>query len=332
MSENESLQIQRIDRFRCAVKFHEKSTIWATIAIALGLTLEDLFDVYVNPSDARIDLQLHCEFPKSSIYINLLITSYENNCRMFQENELQIYETIENLVLNKNMDQSSRWTASVVIVHFRSVSHVEDLVRMLIRLCSSVDREVRDRFVLNILGSLVYELTQKKCPKTFAPSFFDLALAIVRLTVKDAPCQARVLLNMSEFYPWKQLEQSIGQMVEACANYDVLVNESPTFLIDDLENILILISQRAKVNKTIYRSTHSIAIRSVEKWLNRIDPRTQNSFSNHVFRMGNVMLELIDEHQINIDDCRRYLIILHQQIEQNDPGMSSYYEVFIGVC
>lgn len=268
------------------------------------------------------------EVPVCSAYVELLAKSYRDNVDLFKANELQVYATIERLI-SVNYVKSTDFLVSYVIVkHMDLVADAEQLFRTCIRLCSLVHPDSREQFCQVVLSPLIYEFGRKKFSKKLAPLLFDLVIAIIELRVVAAPQWAYRLLNRSDFYPWKDLTVPLTHLVQSCVAYDTLVSTSYSSPLDQLEDILNLIQERAKVTVTIFRATHETSLKAVLKWLMIINEQTGQAYSSHVFRMGAQLLNLIDEQHVTVDTCFQLLDILKTHL---DEEVNHHYENFIRV-
>ena len=260
----------------------------------LTRTLTNLFDEYTYPDDARVDLIACSTAPITASYVDLLTGSYERQVNLFIANELEVYSAIERLIEVNEIKCAERFIRSVLVKHIDIISHPEELVQLSIRLCSKAEEESRSYFCQNIISPLSYEFSRKKYSKKLAPLFFDLLVAIAKLRIDKAlPCIYRIL-DKSEFYPWKDLNSSLTKVIQACVAYDEIRDQSTSNDLDQLERILSLISDRAKITVSMYQATHDTACQAVFKWLTLIDDDTRKPFDQHVFQMGQHMLNLID--------------------------------------
>jgi hypothetical protein len=166
-----------------------------------------------------------------------------------------------------------------------------------------------------------------KANKSVAPLFFDLILAILRLFVIDAPKCAQAIIIKSEFYPWKDLGSSIHDLISICISYDKIVHKPYFSNLDDLEKIVKLIDERAKTNPVILRSTHSIALQAILRWSNK-----DAKYSIHVYKMCRSMLNLIDQHQINVEICSQLIDALINRLygdSDDDPQEFNHINNFL---
>jgi len=292
--------------------------VWLEVTHTLSNTFPTLFDSFTNPDDARLHLQACVEAPVLSSYVDLMAKCYQRQPDLFKTNTSQIYIAIEKLVLQNKMKEAEYFTRNVITTHFNLITDLEELLHMLIRICPLVNIESQNYFCENIISSISYELTKKKSNKKFAGLFFDLILAILDLTIIEAPpCAARIL-NIADFYPWKQLDKQLTHLIQSCVAYDKIVRDSHFSKLDTLEDILKFIRERATANITILHATHESALQAVFKWSTMINNDTGKLYDKHVFKMGELMTELIDRKQITVDICSRFLEILQRRIDNND--------------
>ena len=282
----------------------------------------------MSADDARIHLTACSEAPLCSAYVDMLSRSYKDHVDLFKANELQVYATVERLISANDVKCADAFVSSVIVKHMDSIRDAEQLLRMCLRLCSSVHPESRDQFCKVLVSALSYELQKPKFSKKLAPLFFDLVVAILDLHVIDAPACAYRILYKSEFYPWKDLSGPLTHLVQSCVTYDTLVSTSHFSSLDQLEQILNLIGERAKATVSIFRATHETALKAVLKWLLMVDDQTGQIYGSHVFKMGGYMLSLIDEQQVTVDTCSRLLEILKRRL---DDEINSDYRYFLQV-
>lgn len=185
-------------------------------------------------------------------------------------------------------------------------------------MCSIINIESRDSFCHEIISPMSYELSRKKFHKKLAEIFFDFILAIIDLHIIEASTCACRILDISEFYPWKQLDKQIIHLVQSCVTYDDISTDSSSSKLDDLTKILCKIHERAKTNQTIFYATHQTAVQAILKWSSIINKDTGNAYSTHVFKMGEEMTKLVDLQQVTVDLCIQLLEILQKRIDNND--------------
>jgi len=233
-------------------------------------------------------------------------------------NANQVYAAIEKLVLDDKLKEAEHFMRDVIVPHFASITNLNELISIFIRLCSSVRHESRIYFCKEFISPISYELTKKKFHKKFAEIFFDFILAILDLHIIEALTCAYRILNINEFYPWKQLDKQLTHLIQSCSTYDQIINDSTFSELGNLSQILRLIQQRAKANITIFHATHEVALQAILKWSNIVNKDTGKSYSRHVFEMGEAMTELVDQQKITTDTCIRLIEILQKRIDDND--------------
>ncbi|CAF2790446.1 unnamed protein product [Rotaria sp. Silwood2] len=304
--------------YRWASRNSYQSKIWSEVFFALGRTLPTLFDSYANSDDAESYLTTCLEPSISSDYVYEISKSYQGQVDLFKIHVSQIYTTIEKLVSQNRIDHARYFMDNVLIIHYNSIPNLEELLHMLIHICSLVNIESRSLLCKNLISSISYELTIKKPNKQLAGTFFDFALAILSLHIKEAPKFADHILSISEFYPWKQLDKQITHLIQSCIMYDNIIDDTFPSELNHLENILNLIHERSKVNVTILPATHESALQAILKWSTIINNDTGKPYSEHVYRMGQIMTKLIDQRQITVDICSKFLEIIRKHIDNND--------------
>jgi hypothetical protein len=291
-------------------------------------TLPNLFDEYVDSGDAHHYLLVCSETPVVPNFVELLVQAYGKQLPLFQANELQVYVAIERLVSADAIKCAAYITQHVIIKHFKSIGHIEDLLRLLLRLCSSVAIESRTSFCQQILCSISYEFQNQKYPKKFAPIFFELLVTILELAVAFAvPC-ASLLLDKKEFYPWKDLTPLLTRCIRACIAYDTIINDASAMPLDKLERILTVLIERAKINTNIFHAMHDLAVEAINKWLLMSNDEIDKAQNQHVFSMGILMVDLVDPQKITVDTCCQWINILEQRM---DSDTMIPYQSFIRV-
>jgi hypothetical protein len=225
---------------------------------------------------------------------------------------------------------ASQWMYRVIIKHLGSID-ISPLIHTLIRICSSLtnstDLEPRNLFCSTILYYLMGRLRDVKVNKSVAPLFFDLILSILKLFVIDAPQCAQIIITKSEFYPWKDFGSSINDLISICISYESIIHKPYFSNLKELEKIVKLIDDRAKTNPVILRSTHSIALQAILRWANK-----DAKYSIHVYRMSHPMLNLIDQHQINVEICYQLINALINRLyadSDDDPEEFNHINNFL---
>jgi hypothetical protein len=311
---------------RWAAQHSQQSTVWSGVQSNLARAFPNLFDSFTNPNDDQLHLIACVEPPVSLDYVTLITQFYQKHVDSFKTNESQIYTNIEKFVSQNHIKEAERFMRYVIIPHFDSITNLEELLHMLIRTCSTVSIESRDEFCKALIYPISYELTKKKFHKKFAGIFFDFILAILDLNIIDAPPCAYRILEISDFYPWKQLDQQLIHLLQSCVLYDQMTSDSSSREPEKLEKILDIIHQRAKTNVTIYHATHEVALQAILKWSTIINNNTGKPYDSHVFEMGKQMTELVDQQKITSDICIQFIEILQKRIDE--PNAISKDDVY----
>jgi hypothetical protein len=267
-------------------------------------------------------VQLHLtacvESPVSFEYVDFIAKFYKHHVDLFQTDISQIYTAIEKLLSKNKIKEAERFMSNVIITHFKSITNIEELLHMLIRACSIVNIESRNDFCQNLISPIAYELTAKKYNKKLAGIFFDFILVILDLQAIKAPVCACRILNISDFYPWKQLDKQIIHLIQSCIAYDKIITDSSSNQIEHLDKILQLIHERTKTNPTIFHATHETALQAILKWSSIINNHTGKPYDGHVLIMGQEMTELVDRQQMTDDICIQLIDILQKRIDNNN--------------
>ncbi|CAF1143141.1 unnamed protein product [Adineta steineri] len=212
----------------------------------------------------------------SSDSIKQLIQSYKNNIELVKSNYLQLLTMIECLILANRYDDACLLFTKFIIPNLCSID-LETLLHKIIELCPKVDN--RDLFT------------------------------ILKLYNDKAPDLCYRLLKRKDFYPWEQLTNGLVDLTKICISYDTIVNEKVFSDLNQLEDILCIISTKAEVYPIINKSLHSIALEATLRWSN-----PDISWSNHVYRMGIFIVKLIDSEQINDDIYIKFIDALQNRI------------------
>ena len=293
----------------------------------LTRTFPTLFHSFTEPDDARLHLISCVEPPVSADYVNCIAKSYQIQANLFKTNESQIYLAMEKLITQNNMKEAERFMRDILCTHISLITNPEELIHMLIRACSSVNIASRDIFCKEIISHMSYEFGRLKFNKKFAGIFFDLILAILDLNVEEAPASALRILEINEFYPWKQLDKQITHLIQLCIAYDQFLLDSNSSKLDALENIIIKIQDRIKAYPTLRSATHETALQAVIKWAAITNNNTQKTYGRHVFKMGQKMTELIDRQKITVDICSKLIETLQKRIDNNDETYDFSHDV-----
>ena len=318
-STTQQLEIETFLVFqRYAVQMCPQSSIWSEVVSTLTCTLKNLFNNYTNPADAETDLMICIGPPVSSIFIEILAKSFNSNVELFKANSSHVLTTIERLLLMNNIKDTRVFVEQTIIVHFDSAVDIDPLLRMLIRTCPLVSVEHRKELCLHVIWYIAGKLYDVKCSKTLAPLFFDFALVLLDLSVVEAPRHARLLLEKTEFYPWKELAPRCSDLVRLCAAYDSIDEKHVISDLSYLEDILGLVGARAKANLAIVHATHGEALRAILRWLSRAENDHKRRWGRHVFNMGHKMLDLTDQRQITSDTCVDIIEALRKRVANNE--------------
>ena len=289
---------------RCAIKNSEKSSVWRAVEKSLKSSRTELFDTYDSLTDAEEDFILYPDYPNHD-YLGLLLSSFEKNLDLFKANYLKILECIERLIFIGKLIDANMLINQVINKHLASVD-ISPLLHTFIRICStfinSSNLEPRNEFCSKILCYLTSKLQNVKTDKSVSPLYFDLIIAILKLSVIDAPQNAQYMITRSEFFQWKDLGPRINELLSICIAYESIVLKTYFSNLGALENIVKVIDERAKLYPIILQSTHSTALQAILRWSHK-----DAKYSIHVYKMSYSMLNLIDQHQINIDVCSQLL-------------------------
>ncbi|CAF4876840.1 unnamed protein product [Rotaria socialis] len=316
----EVMMVMRIayqDLYRYTMLHSCESSAWPPMVSSLRYSLSRLYDNNDTSTDAQLDLSTLLLDDATSDNVHLLATSFENDIELLKSNYTKVLETVERLILMDRFDDASRFTYKPIIKHIASIDHAP-LIQMMIRLCSFLANttERRDQLCSNILYHNTYALLSVKANKKLSSLFSDLILAMLEMYTMDTPGYAAKLLTKSEFYPWAELTYHIGHLIRICGSYDSFVHTDYFSKLDPLQDILKLISDRAKINPIIYRATHEPVLKYILRW------SVKNTvYSMHVYKMGGQILDLIDKQQATFDTCSQFIDTLRHRVsgdEDND--------------
>ncbi|CAF1253486.1 unnamed protein product [Rotaria sordida] len=284
--------------FRHAARLSHQSRVWASILDVFTRTLPTLFDSYVNIDDAQIDFLLCIEEPISNDYILFISKSYNRNPDLIKNNFSQALLVIERLLLGHHIREVRYFIDQAILAHIETIIDIEALVQMFIRVCPLIPIDYR---------------------KESSPLFFEFALILLDLCVLEAPPCAVYLLEKNEFYPWKDLAPHFTDLLRLCSAYETIEIEKTSSELNSLTTILRLAVDRAKAHAIIYRSTHKEALRAISRWTyTNDDNNNRKIWSNHVYDMGQTMLDLIDQRQVTIDICIQFIEALRLRIVDNE--------------
>ena len=308
---------------RSAARHCQESVIWAEVNWALLGSCPTLFDTFNNPDDILTHLVACAEPSISNDYVDALAKYYQNHPEALQKHTTHVFASLEKIIIQDNLKAAEPLMEKAIIHCFNSITNHEELLQMFIRLCSTVQPASRDDFCKRFITPLTYELSNKKFPKKLAPLFFDLLMAILDLHVMQAPSCAYRLIDISEFYPWKQLDKQITHLVQSCVAYDSVTDGSEKEP-ENLTRILRLIQERAKMNKGILQATHEIALQAIFKWSVIVDTTTGRPYPKQAFTMGEAMAGLVEEQKVTADICIRLMEALQKRIENDDEPRDNY--------
>ncbi|CAF3918965.1 unnamed protein product [Adineta steineri] len=276
--------------YQHAVQLSHQSPIWLQIATILNLNTI------------------------SSDSIKQLIQSYKNNIELVKSNYLQLLTMIECLILANRYDDACLLFTKLIIPNLCSID-LEILLHKIIELCPKVEN--RDLFSSEILVPFVWKLVDLQVKKSFALIYFDLIVAILKLYIDKAPDLCYRLLKRKDFYPWEQLTNGLVDLTKICISYDTIVNEKVFSDLNQLEDILCIISTKAEVYPSVNKSLHSIALEATLRWSD-----SGISWSNHVYRMGIYIVKLIDPEQTNDDIYIKFIDALQNRINSEDEELN----------
>ncbi|CAF3691039.1 unnamed protein product [Rotaria socialis] len=317
--------------YRCAALNSHQSDVWSAVLNVLNRGYPTLFNSYTDSEEATFYLTSCAEPTISADYVHLISQGYKNDAELFKTNISLLCTIMEKLVLQNRVDACRYFMNNTLIIHFKLITNFEELLQMLIRMCSSVNIESRNSFCTSVISLITYELSRKKCKKELAGLFFDFILAILNFTTVDAPQFAHYILAIGEFYPWKQLDTKITQLIQSCITYDNIACDARNTDLDYLNQILSTIRERAKGNPTILHATHTLALEAVLKWSSVINNDTGKPYSRHVFGMGVVMVDLVDQKQVSVETCSKLLGIFRKLIDPDDEifELNQLYDNFL---
>ncbi|CAF3805546.1 unnamed protein product [Rotaria sp. Silwood1] len=322
-----------------AARNSSSSSFWSTLISHLIDYLPELFNAYVNPTDAQIDLEIYC-LAENSDYKKLIRERFSNQDNLFKANYLQVVLTIENLLLKNNIEEAQYFFDDVLVKHFLAIPDLEPLLRMFIRISPKISIEQREEFTRRILSDLSSKLKKANANKKLWPLFFDLAIVALELHTSEAPFCVDELLIKENFYPWKELGERLGKIIDLCGRYDdfILSEESYFSKFDNLKDILSTIYDRAKVNNNLFRQTHFHALKYSIRWASppKKSDTNKQQWTIHVYKMGIFVMNLIDRKQITLDIYFQLLqkLYIRLQLEEdiNDETEGTEHEFFINLA
>ena len=323
--------------FRHAVRLSGRSNAWSEVVSTWIRTLPTLFDTYTNLTDGETDLLICAEPPVPTDFIFCLSKSYKRHADLLKANFPSALILIERLLLLNAMREARYFVDEVIITHIDIAVDLEALLRMLIRVCPLISMDFRNAACKDVISLITYKLRGMKLNKKHAPLCFDLVLTILDLRVVEAPKTAEYLLDKNEFYPWKELAPRFTDLIRLCAAYDVVEDKARFSDLDNLVNILRLATERGKVTTIIFRATHDETVKAILRWSGFAESDNKKIWSKHVYRMGEAMLDLIDQRQITVDLLGQFIEALRKKIsvdedqnddqEKVDPVMVSFFTV-----
>lgn len=292
----------------------------------LECTLSKLFDSYDSPTDAKYYLTTCAESSVPIEYVRTIATSFKSDVELFKNNISEVYEIMEKFVAQSRIKELDCFIDYIIVTHFGEITKIEDLVQMSIRLCSIVHMESRKDFC-DALSSIIFELTRKKIKKDLATIIFDLALSIMHLNTIKAPKHAHALFSIKEFFPWKQLNAKVTQLIQSCISYDSLIIDTWHSDLDPLGQILEVIDERAKTNASLLNATHELALQAVFKWLPIVNNDTGKPYNKFVFGMASKITSLIDRKKVTAENCSKLLEFIQNLLDPNSE-IYEYHEVY----
>jgi hypothetical protein len=308
--------------YRFAIQNSSSSLFWCGMTSHIIKKLPQLFESYVNPTDAQLDLDLYYTVDKSD-YRELIRKSFSNQINLFKTNYTQILLTIEHLLLKNNIYEAQHFLNDVLLKHILAIPDLEPLLETFIRITSKIPTEQREEFVTRILLNLTCQLGNVKANKQLWPLFFDLAIIILEIHTVEAPSCAVQLLRKENFYPWKEFGERSVKIIHLCGNYDdIILNDTSYFnKLDSLDTILSIIYDRAKVNNNLFHDIHSQALIFTLRWVSPPPDENKQQWPIHVYKMGICMMNLIDSRQITLDIYSLFLQRLHTRVQlENENG------------
>jgi hypothetical protein len=249
----------------------------------------------------------------------MLAKALERQPDLFKAHSSQLYTALEKLISQNNIKEAEYLVRYAIVIHFDLITQLDELLHMLIRVCPSlVDAHTRSHFCKLIISPLSYALVKKKPNKKVAVTLFDLLVAILDLCVIEAPECAYRMLDISEFYPWKQLGEQLTHLVRSCIAYDQIIVTSLSCKLDKLASILKLTGERSQANPTVLSATREAALEAVMKWSSPVNVETGQLYQKHVYAMGEQMTRLIDNRQFSVEFCSKLLAVVQNHVARND--------------
>ncbi|CAF2920688.1 unnamed protein product [Rotaria sp. Silwood2] len=330
-------KFQQLCRF--SARNSSSSPFWSKITSHLIDYLPELFNSYINPIDAQVDLGIYC-IAENSDYKELIQKKFSNQVNLFIVNYPQVVLMIESLLLKNNIKEADGFFNDVLLKHFSAIPNLESLLQMFIRISPKISIEQREEFTRQILSDLSSKLKNTKANKKLWPLFFDFAIVILELHSSEAPFCADELLIKENFYPWKELGKRLDKIIYLCGSYDdfILSEQSYFNKFDHLNDILSTIYDRAKVNNNLFHETHSHALKYSLRWASppKKSYANKQQWTIHVYKMGIFMIKLIDRKQITLDIYSQLLqkLYIRLQLENdiNDETEGTEQEFFTNLA
>ncbi|CAF0844664.1 unnamed protein product [Rotaria sordida] len=305
--------------YKHAVQQSQQSSVWLKIATILNESSSKIFTNETSWNMILSDTNLSIE-NISFDCITQLIQSYKNDNELIKIGYTKFLTIFERLILVNNYDDAYQLSSNIIIPNL-SITDLEILFCTIIRLCPIVEH--RDLFCSRILDSLILALANLQIKKNLAIVVFDLALAILKLCVYDAPDLSYSLLRRNDFYPWQELINGLVDLVKTCISYDVIIENNFFSKLDQLENIIDLIYRKIQAYPIISKVIHPISVEAVLRWSN-----IQYNGSHHVYRMGNSIMNLIDLRQINEDICMKFIDAIQTRVHCDNEEINIKSRLF----
>ena len=240
---------------------------------------------------------------------------------------------LERLILLYQVREARYFLTEALLVHIDTGIDMEAVVRMLTRINPSIAVDKRDEVCKEVLSNVTFKLGREKCSKKLAVPLFDLSLSIIDLCSIEAPHCAEYLLDKNEFYPWKDLAPRMEELLTLCIAYEKLEVKDRCSQPDYLGNILQIVANRAKAFNAIFRATHNLAVKTSLRWAR--DNNHGTRWSDHLYRLGNGVISLIDTRQLTEKNCIDFIeatiakINADEQSDDDDPTDSLQTSFFI---
>jgi hypothetical protein len=94
--------------------------------------------------------------------------------------------------------------------------------------------------------------------------------------------------------------------------------------------------ERGKVNTIIFQATHNEALRALFRWAGVVEDANKKTWSIHVYRMAEAMLNLIDQRQVTFDICAQFIEAVRKKVsideeDDNQEGINHTMVSFFNV-